>query len=239
MLPWSPRGRSGREISPRYLSEDERVQIADLRQGGAGVRAIAERLGRSPSTIRAASCAVTVTRAAGGTGRSPRTSWPLQRRARPRAGKIARDEALRQVVQDRLEKRWSPQQVSRALRAEFPGEAARHVVHETIYQAVYRPELGGLSRELPARVLRTRRRRRRPHRRPGERRPNPITAMTMIGQRPAGAAPPREQGHWEGDLITGASNRSSRSAPWRTGRRGSRSCCTCPAGTPPKRSATR
>ena len=40
-----------REISPRYLSEDERVQIADLRQAGAGVRAIAERLGRSPSTI--------------------------------------------------------------------------------------------------------------------------------------------------------------------------------------------
>jgi len=91
-------------------------------------------------------------------------------------------------VQDRLEKRWSPQQVSRALCTEFPGEAARHVVHETIYQAVYRPELGGLSRELPARVLRTRRRRRRPHRRPGERRPNGITAMTMIGQRPAEAA---------------------------------------------------
>ena len=40
-----------REISPRYLSEDERVQIADLRQAGAGVRAIAERLGRSPSTV--------------------------------------------------------------------------------------------------------------------------------------------------------------------------------------------
>src|SRR5205807_7741366 len=37
-------GAVRREVSPRYLSEDERVQIADLRQGGAGVRAIAERL---------------------------------------------------------------------------------------------------------------------------------------------------------------------------------------------------
>ena len=83
------------------------------------------------------------------------------------------------------------------------------MVHETIYQAVYRPELGGLSRELPARVLRTGRRRRRPHRRPGERRPNPIAAMTMIGQRPAEAAARSEPGHWEGDLITGASNRSA------------------------------
>ena len=44
-------GAVKREISPRYLSEDERVQIADLRRAGAGVRAIAERLDRSPSTI--------------------------------------------------------------------------------------------------------------------------------------------------------------------------------------------
>jgi IS30 family transposase len=88
----------------------------------------------------------------------------VRRRARPRPGKIAADPVLRQFVAGRLEERWSPQQVSQALRREFPGEPARHVVHETIYQAVYRPELGGLSRELPARVLRTRRRRRRPQR---------------------------------------------------------------------------
>ena len=40
-----------REISDRYLSEQERVRIADLRQAGHGVRAIAEQTGRSPSTI--------------------------------------------------------------------------------------------------------------------------------------------------------------------------------------------
>jgi transposase, IS30 family len=133
----------------------------------------------------------------------------VRRRARPRQGKIAADPVLRQFVAERLEKRWSPEQVSQALRRAFPGERARHVVPETIYQAVYRPELGGLSRELPARVLRTRRRRRRPHRRPGERRLNGITAMTMLDQRPAGAADRSECGHWEGDLITGASNRSA------------------------------
>ena len=44
-------GAVRREISPRYLSEDERVRIADLRRAGAGVRAIAEQTGRSPSTI--------------------------------------------------------------------------------------------------------------------------------------------------------------------------------------------
>jgi DNA invertase Pin-like site-specific DNA recombinase len=40
-----------REISDRYLSEQERVLIADLRAAGAGVRAIAGQTGRSPSTI--------------------------------------------------------------------------------------------------------------------------------------------------------------------------------------------
>src|SRR5258708_21246324 len=40
-----------REISDRYLSEKERVQIADLRAAGAGVRAIAGQTGRSPSTV--------------------------------------------------------------------------------------------------------------------------------------------------------------------------------------------
>ena len=201
-------GRRVRKISDRYLSEKERVQIADLRVAGAGVRAIAERTGRSPSTI---SRELRRNRDPGSGQYRPFTAHKLavQQRTRPRPGKIAADPVLRQFVQDRLEKRWSPLQVSRALPGEFPGERARHVVHETIYQAVYHPELGGLSRELPARVLRTRRRRRRPHRRPGERRPNGIIAMTMIDQRPAEAAGRTQPGHWEGDLITGASNRSA------------------------------
>jgi transposase, IS30 family len=198
----------GREISDRYLSERERVQIADLRAAGAGVRAIAERTGRSPSTV---SRELRRNRDPDSGQYRPFTAHKLavQRRARPRPGKIAADPVLRQFVADRLKKRWRPQQVSRALPGQFPGERARHVVHETIYQAVYRPELGGLPRELPARVLRTRRRRRRPHRRAGERRPNGIIAMTMIDQRPAEAAGRTQPGHWEGDLITGASNRSA------------------------------
>jgi transposase, IS30 family len=199
---------AGREISDRYLSEDERVRIADLRKAGAGVRAIADRLGRSPSTI---SRELRRNRDPGSGQYRPFTAHKLavRRRARPRPGKIAADPVLRQFVQERLGKRWSPEQVSQALRREFPEEPARQVVHETIYRAVYRPELGGLSRELPARALRSRRRRRRPRRRPGERRPNGIVAMTMIDQRPAGAAGREEPGHGEGDLITGASNRSA------------------------------
>ncbi len=40
-----------REISARFLSQDERIEIADLRQAGLSIRKIADRLGRAPSTI--------------------------------------------------------------------------------------------------------------------------------------------------------------------------------------------
>jgi IS30 family transposase len=141
VLPWSARGAGWREISPLYLSEDERVRIGGLHRAGTGVRAIAGWLGRSPSTV---SRELRRNRDPGSGGYRPFTAHKLaaRRRARPRAGKIARDQALRQFVQDCLHKRRSPEQISQALRTEFPGDPAREVVHETIYQAVYRPELG-------------------------------------------------------------------------------------------------
>src|SRR5262245_16163725 len=40
-----------REISARYLSQDDRIEIADLRHAGLSIRQIAGQLGRAPSTI--------------------------------------------------------------------------------------------------------------------------------------------------------------------------------------------
>lgn len=40
-----------RQISTRFLSQDKRIEIADLRRCGLSLRAIADRLGRAPSTI--------------------------------------------------------------------------------------------------------------------------------------------------------------------------------------------
>src|SRR6266516_1539819 len=200
-------GARAREISPRYLSEDERVRIADLRRQGLGVRAVAAELGRSPATV---SRELRRNRDLGSGQYRPFAAQRLAaaRRARPGRGKLLRDLVLRHFVAGRLEKRWSPEQISRALRGEFPDEPERHLVHETIYQAVYRPELGGLRRDLP-KGLRTGRRRRRPRRRPDARRAGALADMTMIGQRPAEAAGRAVPGHWEGDLITGAANRSA------------------------------
>jgi len=130
------RGKAARrEISDLYLSEEERVRVADLRKTGAGVRAIAEKTGRSPSTI---SRELRRNRDPDSGQYRPFTAHKLavQRRARPRPGTIASGEVLRQFVAERLEKRWSPEQICQALRREFPDDAARHVVHETICQAV-------------------------------------------------------------------------------------------------------
>jgi len=102
----------------------------------------------------------------------------------------------------------SPEQVAHALRGEFPSEPTRHLAAETIYQAVYRPELDGLARERP-RVLRSRRCRRRPRPRPEARRRRVLTGMVMISERPSEAADRSVPGHWEGDLITGAGNKSA------------------------------
>jgi IS30 family transposase len=105
--------------------------------------------------------------------------------------------------------RWSPEQISHALPIEFPGQRERHLVHETIYQALYVQGRGELRREL-TRALRTGRARRKPHRRPDDRRQGCIVDPTvMISQRPAEAEDRAIPGHWEGDLIMGEGNRSA------------------------------
>ena len=40
-----------RQISPRFLSQEERIEIADLRHAGLSIRQIAHRLGRAASTV--------------------------------------------------------------------------------------------------------------------------------------------------------------------------------------------
>lgn len=111
-------------------------------------------------------------------------------------------------MQSCLEKRWSPEQISNVLPTEFPDQSARQVVHETIYQALY-VSGRGLSREL-TQSLRTGRRRRKPHRKGETRRARCfVDPMVMITDRPIEALDRAVGGHWEGDLITGASNMSA------------------------------
>jgi IS30 family transposase len=129
-----------------------------------------------------------------------------ERARRPKPAKLAVNGELRARVQEKLGRKWSPEQVSAYLRREFPDRPEMRVSHETIYQSLYVQGRGGLRRELAA-SLRTGRAVRRPRRRSDERRGR-IPAMVSISERPAEAADRAVPGHWEGDLIEGRGGRS-------------------------------
>lgn len=90
-------------LSGRYLSFAEREEIALLRAQRRGVREIARRLGRSPSTISRELRRNAATRGGGLAYRASTARWHADRRAqRPKAAKLAVNAELRRYVQDRL-----------------------------------------------------------------------------------------------------------------------------------------
>jgi len=185
----------------RFLTQAERIHIADRLREKAGIRQIAAELGRSPSTVSRE-----VRRNAhphsGAYRPHAAQARADARRPRPKPSKIGQNPQLRLYIAARLERKWSPEQICQALRKDFPRRPEMHVAHETIYQALYVQGRGELRREL-ARALRTGRARRKPHRRPDSRTPRFATPMVMISERPAEAADRAIPGHWEGDLIIG------------------------------------
>jgi transposase, IS30 family len=192
--------------SERYLSREERYELARLRESGLSMRAVAARMGRSPATI----CRELARNASPRAGEyqpelAHRLAWERQRR--PKASRLSRHPQLRQQVQQMLDRRYSPEQVSGRLKVLYPGEAAMQVSHETIYQSIYVYPRGQLRRELKA-CLRTGRAVRRPRGRRELR--GRIADAVPIGQRPAEVEGRLVPGHHEGDLIMGS--RASNSA---------------------------
>jgi IS30 family transposase len=191
----------------RYLSEDERIHIADRLREKATVRAIATELSRSPSTV---SREIRRNRHPGSGAYRPHAAQARAdaRRPRPKPRKILQSPGLRNAVQGMLDEKWSPEQICHALRQKFPDRPEMHVVHETVYQALYVQGRGQLRREI-AGALRSGRARRRPQRQADCRQPRFTTPMVMISERPAEAADRAVPGHWEGDLIIGKDGRSA------------------------------
>jgi transposase, IS30 family len=199
-----------REVSARFLSQDERIEIADLRRAGCSLREIARQLGRSPSTISR-----TAPQRDCGPGLSAFDAHrrATARRARRHRRRVDTNLELRRVVGDLLAQRWSPQQISRHLRIRFPDDPSMWLSHESVYQAVYEP---GSALMRPSRLapehrspLRTGRDHRRAHQRGDRRRPRFEQPMLSIHQRPFPPEDRTQAGHWEGDLIIGKEQRSA------------------------------
>jgi IS30 family transposase len=90
-------------ISGRYLSFEEREEIAILKAQGAGVREIARRLGRDPSTISRELRRNAATRGGRLDYRASVAQWKAELMARrPKTAKLAANDQLREYVQERL-----------------------------------------------------------------------------------------------------------------------------------------
>jgi transposase, IS30 family len=192
-------------ISPRYLTQDDRIEIADGLARGEPVKQIAARIGKSYQSVYRE-----IARNRKPDGRYQ--PWYAHnqaylRRRRPKPRRLAVDAELREVVAGQLAEHWSPAQISRWLRRRYRRRAGWHVCTETLYEAVYR----GLVVPVSAQSLRTgrtyRHRRGRGRTRDGALKQS--TSMKSIHQRPAAARSRRQAGHWEGDLIVGAAQRSA------------------------------
>src|SRR4051795_12295987 len=198
-MPPSHLSPSSKSLSRRYLPYAEREEIAIWRAQRHGVREIARRLERAPSTISRELRRNAATRSGGLEYRATTAQWHADRSARrPKPAKLAINGPLRRYVQDwlagivvapsraavrgpvvRWEGRrhgrrqhrrwataWSPEQIARRLRLDFPDDETMRISHEAIYQALYVQGRGALRRELTAclrtgRALRVPRARRR------------------------------------------------------------------------------
>jgi IS30 family transposase len=191
---------TARQRSELRLSLEEREEISRGLAAGDSIRAIAEALGRSPSTVcrevnanggRKKYRALVADRAA------------CRRALRPKRAKLAQCRRLRGVVERKLEAKWSPQQISAWLALEYPDRPEMQVSHETIYQSLFVQSRGALRKELHSCLRTGRAMRRAKAYTKGNVGQGQLRNMVMISERPAEVKDRAVPGHWEGDLIFG------------------------------------
>jgi IS30 family transposase len=111
------------------------------------VRAIARRLGRSPSTISRE-----IVRNGGRRNyratRAEQAAWDRARR--PKSNKLASSPRLRAIVEEMLTLQWPPQQIAGWLADTYPDGPEMQVSHETMYLSLFVQARGALKRELTA-----------------------------------------------------------------------------------------
>ncbi|WP_337245224.1 IS30 family transposase [Luteimonas sp. gir] len=187
-----------------HLSAEERAVLQLERNRGTSLQEIGRRLGRSASTlsreVRRHGDGIYSAHDAAGSYRARRSRCVRRR-------KLVEEGELFQFVHDHLVfERWSPQQIAATLRAMQPDDASQRVSHETIYAAIYVYPRGGLKKALVEAL-----RQGKPSR--GRRRTTAagrswVPEQLRIVHRPEDIEQRLVPGHWEGDLIKGAFNRS-------------------------------
>ncbi len=198
-------------ICYEQLSAEERGTIMALKSQGSSIRAIAAVLQRAPSTVgrelwrngvQAAARSVPMGRPRLKPGYDAVAAGVRARRLRRKARivrKLHPQGQLWKQVHGLLLLEWSPGQIAGTLRC---------VSHETIYTAIYAMPRGALRRELTV-LLRQGRAAQRPRSRGADRRGQLYEDALSIHVRPPAVEDRLLPGHWEGDFIKGAANRSA------------------------------
>jgi IS30 family transposase len=204
-----PGGADG-ERSRRPLSSEDRAVIAALLRRGLSYGAIGEVIGRDKSVIWRE---VARNRSQDGVyWASVAHRAAHERRRRPKEFKLAADPGLCRQIEGWMDAGWSPGLIAAVLRHDHPGDSAEEkmarVSTETIYQALYVQPRGQLRQDLH-RQLSLHRPARKPRGSDRHQTRNPYREAFTISQRPAEAADRAVPGHWEGDLVLGAGNRSA------------------------------
>lgn len=201
---WIVRQHGGIEAAQRkradaQLSLSEREEISRGLAARLPLREIARQLKRSASTV---SREIGRNGGAGAyrAAQAEQAAW--QRARRPKPCVLQRNAPLRDLVTQKLQEDWSPQQIARWLRRQPAACAHMQVSHETIYRSLFVQAKATLKKELTEH-LRSGKSVRRTSKWQDNKRGQIIGAVS-IRERPAEAADRAVPGHWEGDLIVGA-----------------------------------
>ena len=185
------------------MSLGEREEISRGLSVKHSLRAIAQNLGRAPSTISRE------VRRNGGVlnyraTTSEQAAW--DRALRPKECKLACYPILSHAVSAKLRRKWSPEQIAGWLKRMFPEEPHKQVSHETIYRSLYIQARGVLKKELLEHLRAKRTVRRSRHASLKRKGSGQIKDAVSISERPASVEDRAVPGHWEGDLIGGSKN---------------------------------
>ena len=192
-----------RQRSRLALSLAEREEISRSLAAGHPIRRIAQHLGRAPSTISRE-----ISRNGGQTSYRANcaddAAW--KRAQRPKTCKLVDNPVLAEIVANKLQLQWAPEQIAGWLKHTFPGDEGFQVSHETIYRSLFIQARGALKKELLAHLRRPRIMRRSRHHTQKTDNHGRIKDTVSISERPAMVEDRAVPGHWEGDLLFGDRN---------------------------------
>lgn len=130
-----------------------------------------------------------------------------EKKKKGRPPKLEINKGLRNYIYSKLKTEWSPEEIAKRIKLEYPQDTAMRISHETIYQHLYCLPKGKLKLEL-MRGLRQERKMRQPRKYAHYRRQR-IQDIISISERPKEAEGRIVPGHWEGDLLMGKNHASA------------------------------